>query len=265
MRAGPVSLLFPPKCASCGVLLRFEGFGQAELPALCPKCRKLWDSEKLTTCGECGEPVSLCGCMTEELQKARCKGFYKLVYYLHGKNSAVQNRMLFRIKNSPARRCTDFLAQEMAERLRPLTADGVILPVRTVIVYIPRGHSAALQTGTDQAKRLASAFSELTGIPVSHAVARRWGKKKPQKKLDRNERRRNAKRSYRLRKNISLNGKDVILIDDIVTTGSSMAATAKLLRGAGAENIYCFAVASDDCNQNIRTRQPTFKIDRSVR
>lgn len=265
MKAGLISLLFPPKCASCGELLKFEGFGSAELPALCPDCRKLWESEKLLTCGGCAKPVALCNCMTEELEKAHCNGYRKLVYYLHGKRASVQNRLLFRIKNTPDRRAVSFLAGELEEPVRELLEGEHLNLLQTGFVYIPRGRKAALETGTDQAKRLAEALSERCGIPVLPAVRRRWGRAKQQKKLRLQERRKNARRAYRLRETCDLKGKNVILIDDIVTTGSSMAAVARLLRSAGAERIFCLSVASDDCNQNLAVRQPTFKIDRIVR
>ncbi len=263
MKAGLISLLFPPKCASCGVLLRFEGLG-VEIPALCTECEKAWESEKLNSCGVCGQPVSVCSCLTKELQKAHCTEFRKLVYYLRGTRSSVQNRMLYRLKNAPDRRGTAFLAEELTGPVREWERSGLLPRKRTVVVYIPRGKRAVLETGTDQAKRLAQVLSERVQLPAVHPIARRWGAQQQQKRLGPRERRQNAGRSYRIRKGTDLHGLTVILVDDIVTTGSSMAAVARLLSRAGAERILCLAAASDDCNQNPGIRQPAFRIDRKA-
>ena len=55
-------------------------------------------------------------------------------------------------------------------------------------------------------------------------------------------------------------GKTVFLVDDIVTTGSSMAAAARLLRRKDVTRVVCVAVASDDRNKNAGVKQPTFRI-----
>lgn len=258
MKPGAVSLLFPPRCASCGELLRFEGFGASEIPALCPACAKQWNSEKLQTCGRCGRPVSVCTCMTDAQKNAGCTGFYKLVYYLNGRQPPVQNRILYHIKNAPNRRATDFLAGELEKPVNALLQSINLPDSQAVMVYIPRARRTVMQTGTDQAKRLARALSDRTGIPLKPALVHRWTHGKQQKKLNLRERYRNAQKAYRLRRGVFLRGKTVLLVDDIVTTGFSMAAAARLLRRAGAESVYCIAVASDDCNQSMGIRQPRF-------
>ena len=112
MRIGFRALLFPPKCPSCGALLDFVGFGKVSDP-LCEACKRRWSSELLDSCGICGKPVSACDCMTEEMQKAGFTGFRKRVYYRHGVRSAMQNRILFKIKEGPAAGAVAFLADEL--------------------------------------------------------------------------------------------------------------------------------------------------------
>lgn len=261
MRAGLISLLFPPKCTSCGALLRFKGLG-AELSALCTECEKVWRSEKLSSCGWCGKPVSVCSCMPEELQRARCTELRKLVYYLGGTRFSVQNRMLYRLKKAPDRRGTAFLAEELTVAVREWEQNGLLPRAHAAVMYLPRGTRAVLETGTDQAKQLARALAERVQLPMIQPVVRRWGRGQQQKQLGPRERRRNAGRSYRIRRGTDLHGMTVILVDDIVTTGSSMAAAAKLLFRAGAERILCLAAASDSDNQSPDIRQPAFRIDR---
>ena len=87
-------LLFPPKCAACKELTDWY----VEHPALCNSCKKVWDNEKSDVCCICGERVSLCACLTEEMKRAKCASFHKLVYYYPQKRQIVQNRVLFSVK-----------------------------------------------------------------------------------------------------------------------------------------------------------------------
>ena len=256
MRAGLLSLLFPPRCAACGDLLRFEGFGGGEIPALCPGCAKQWASEKLQSCGRCGRPVCECRCLTEELSGAGCAGLCKLVYYINGRQPPVQNRMLYHMKNTADRRLAGFLAAELEAPVRALLREAGAAPEQTVLTFVPRSRQAVLRTGTDQALQLARALSARLGLPLQTAVCRRRNARRSQTTMRKQERRQNARRAYRLCRKTDLHGKTVLLVDDIATTGASMAAVARLLRRAGASSICCAAVASDDRNQSLGLRPP---------
>lgn len=239
-------LLFPPKCASCGVLL--DWYETDSATALCPSCQKLWESEKTEDCGICGKRVTACSCVTAEMQKAKCAAFYKLTYYYSGRRNCVQNRVIYHIKNVRDNRTAAFLARELSPLLELQLAQAEDL-TQAVITFVPRGNSAKLEHGTDQAEALAKALSRCLGISCVKAIVRGTAKGNAQKALSASERRKNAKHAFALNRNASVNGKTVFLVDDIVTTGSSMASCARLLRRAGAKSVCCFAIASDDMNR----------------
>lgn len=252
-------LLFPPKCIACGALFSFDGLDATPVQ-LCESCHQQWLSEMLDSCSLCGKAVSLCTCPTEALRRAGCESFRKLVYYRQSGRALVQNKLIYRMKNSPSRRCGEFLAERFLDPMRGWIKEDGINPSECVLVYVPRSKKAVCIAGTDQAKRICMALSEHTGIPVRSALLRRWGKNRPQKKLKLADRLRNAKEAYRIRRGIRLDGKTVILVDDIVTTGATTGAATRLLKKAGAERVLCLAVASDSFNQSAGIRQPTFRI-----
>lgn len=242
-------LFFPPKCSSCQKLLGIE---ISDRTALCEDCRKLWESETLETCGVCAKAVGKCACLTERMQKAKCKGFYKLVYYVPAKKTPVQNRLIYTVKQTRDRRTVEFLAEELWHSMQALLREEAIEPERVILTYIPRSASAKLQYGTDQAKELAVAVSRLSGIPMEALIHRKGGKANSQKKLDPVARYQNAKNSFDVAKNprVDPKGKTVLLIDDIVTTGVSIAVGTRLLRKMGAVDVYAFAIASDIFNRD---------------
>lgn len=243
-----LDLLFPPKCAACGVLLDWE---KERCTAFCPSCLALWEDEKKQTCGICAKPVSECSCMTREMENARCASFWKLVYYLHGAKSPVQNRIIYLIKRTREKLPVRFLARELSFAVSSMLDREGIDSERMILTYIPRGARQKAQFGTDQAKVLAQALGEGLGIPLQRLLCRPKGQNRLQKRLSSEERRRNAKRAYRLAQGVACKGCDVLLVDDIVTTGATMAACARLLRRAGAERIFCIAIASDDTNRDM--------------
>lgn len=245
---GLLNLLFPPKCPVCGELL--EWYQKMPSEALCPACRKSWKDEMLETCGLCAKSVTDCLCVTEEMRKAKCRGFCKALYYRHGKSKPVQNRLIFYVKRHREQDVFRFLGSQLLPGVEKLMLDEEILPENAVITYVPRSQGAILQYGVDQARELARELSLHTKIPLVSAIRRRGGMGRAQKKLDLPNRLKNAGKSYAENPRVTLGGKDVLLVDDIVTSGATMAVCVRLLRGMGAERVYCVAVAADDMQRD---------------
>ena len=188
--------------------------------------------------------------MPELLQRAHATAFYKSVYYYSGKLEPVQNRILYRIKRTRNLYIDDWLAkrlQKSLEQIRASCGDGEL-----ILTYIPRGRHAKLMHGTDQAEALAKALAHISEVPIRELIVRRDRYERVQKKLSVAERLRSAKQSYRYASDAEsiVKGKQIVLVDDIVTTGASMAACIQLLRAVGAKRVYCLAIAASDVIQS---------------
>lgn len=236
-------LLFPPKCAACKELTDWY----VEHPALCNSCKKVWDNEKSDVCCICGERVSLCACLTEEMKRAKCASFHKLVYYYPQKRQIVQNRVLFSVKEKKVSETFSFLSEELLGFVDAIRTD---LPDADFgIVYLPRSKEQKRKYGLDQAELLARALSKRTDIPVICAIKRTGGV--PQKNLSGSARLKNAKASFAFLESADVQGKTLFLMDDIVTTGAGMSVATQLLRAHGAKAVHCLAIASDVSNREI--------------
>ena len=242
------ALLFPPKCSACGELLDwYEAPRTGE--SLCPDCRKKWESEKLETCGTCTRRVTACACMPDMLKKSGCRGFRKLTYYLPARRDVVKNRVIFRIKEESSVRTHAFLASELLPALTEMVEASGYAREDMSLASIPRSASAKAKYGTDQAEMLARALAKESGLPYVGYLARRWRASRAQKGLSGAARLQNAREAFCLSRGKRNCTKVVFLVDDVITTGASAAACARLLRRAGAKRIYCLAVASDDANR----------------
>jgi ComF family protein len=243
------ALLFPPRCAACDELLDWFEVGHGS-DALCPECLKKWNEAALERCEVCGEAVSVCRCLTEELGRAKVRELRKLVYYRARKNDTVQNQVIFRIKEGRDARTDTWLAMQLQKHLAAIVAEAG--EDNVILTYAPRSRRAVLKTGTDQARSLAQALSRQSGVPLVTVLCRAAGRAQEQKRLSAEERVLAAKSAYLLQGEATdaLKGMTVVLIDDIVTTGATSGACARLLRQGGALRVYCLAVASDDTNRD---------------
>ncbi len=105
-----------------------------------------------------------------------------------------------------------------------------------VIVPMPLTKSRFRQRGYNQSALLAHGISSVTGIPVDENAVRRTVFSVSQTKLTSMERRENVKDAFRCVHPERLSGKHILLIDDVLTTGSTLLSLAKSIDKA-AENL----------------------------
>ena len=95
--------------------------------------------------------------------------------------------------------------------------------------------------GYNQAGVLAEALGKKLGIPEDEKNLKRRKNTKPQKELNHRERQKNMKNAFIVRK--KLKEENILLVDDIYTTGSTIEEAAKELKKAGAQNIFFLTIA----------------------
>ncbi len=109
----------------------------------------------------------------------------------------------------------------------------------SAICYVPLHKKRRRQRGFDQAEQLAKGISEITGIPFVSA-AKRTRNTKTQTKLSQQQRLRNMKDAFIACGQISGN---VVLIDDVLTTGATAAECAAVLKRAGSDSVFVLTFA----------------------
>ena len=233
------SLLFPPICRHCG---KRQSIFAPRLPQpLCHDCLDTWAQRMQKGCPECGQTYPRCPCMPQALQEAGCADFVKLVDYRAGKRGVVES-MLLRCKDVRDGALLDFLAADLTlPTFRALQSLGAY-EGQTVVTFVPRRKSAVRRIGHDQAKELSRALAARLSLPHKRLICRK-GNAAEQKELSADQRAKSAQRSFAMRKGADVNGKTIVLLDDICTTGASMASCTKQLYTGGATRVIAVCVA----------------------
>lgn len=204
-----LNLLYPPKCPFCGRVLER---GEEGVCALCPE-ELPWRPEPKTVpgCDVCLSPL----------------------WYQDGVREGVH-----RYKFDGGAGHAELFGALMARRL----ADGWEAAA-DLVTWVPLHPKRLARRGYDQAELLARRVGELYGIPCEGTLEKIRNTGEQSLLRDKEERFANVSRAYRALPGLDLTGKRMVLVDDVVTTGGTMAACAACLRGAGAETVAGLTLA----------------------
>lgn len=115
------------------------------------------------------------------------------------------------------------------------------LPSSTIVVYVPTAAARVRARGYDHAKLLASAYASQVG--AANLPALRRINQHRQLGATRAERFVHMKDAYSAVNNKSIQGADILLVDDVITTGATLSSAARILRAAGASHVSAIVFA----------------------
>jgi competence protein ComFC len=131
----------------------------------------------------------------------------------------------------------------LAELLLRAAGPALAAEPADVIVPVPLYPLKKREREFNQAERLAARLAELTRIPLNTRVLRRVEATRTQTLLTRAQRAANVRNAFVARPGCQLDGRHVILVDDVLTTGATTSACARALHGAGARAVRVWTVA----------------------
>lgn len=112
-----------------------------------------------------------------------------------------------------------------------------------VVTFVPMTAKKERRRGYNQARLLAQETARLLHLPL-HPLILKVKESKTQHELNRAERLENLSGCFRLAESAEVKGLSVLVIDDIITTGSTLSALAKVLKRRGAAKVYGLTFAA---------------------
>lgn len=114
-----------------------------------------------------------------------------------------------------------------------------------IICYVPMTKNAIKKRGFNQCKFIATRVGYLLDVPISNCILKVRNTKE-QKTLSKDERRINVEGAFKIKNNKDVFNKEVILIDDVITTGSTVNECKKILKINGTKRIIILTIAKSD-------------------
>lgn len=237
-------LLFPPRCISCRAFCKKDILDPSDAP-FCEKCRLDWEKEKTACCAGCGKELLNCRCTSPRMERAGIAQSVKLVFYQSARDT-VGRRSVLHLKRNKNLRAFAFFASQLSFPLNRLIAEKGLSAEKIRFCYVPRSYKSEESEGLDQAEYLCRAIAKRYGTVPTPLFRRSGVKEAEQKTLTAREREKNVRRLFEIDETVFKKIGDatcIVIVDDVITTGASLSACARLLKGRFSGEIVAVSLA----------------------
>lgn len=219
-----LDLIYPPRCVFCREMVIRSG-------EICPECRKGIEADFGEFCSKCCKSPCICHSFPPVYDGGVVFGYYR--------QGGTLRAGVLKMKGSSSGAEAGYFAVQLSKKLK---ASGL---KPDFVVPVPSYNSHKRLHEEDHAEVLAKEISRLTNTPYSGGglVRRDIKGTYAQHLLNKEERGANAVKQYGISKNLpEIEGKSLLLCDDIITTGATLNRCAALLKSMGAHKVYIAAV-----------------------
>ncbi|MGN1194757.1 MAG: ComF family protein [Acutalibacteraceae bacterium] len=225
-------LFFPKRCSLCGDIVPID----QDYCSCGGKHEKRISSQ---FCEHCGHDKDNCVC-----------GFLNSAYFEHivavFVYTGIIKTRICDFKFCGERKESDFFSSEMSSKF----CEAFPLVKADIVTFVPMTEKSERERGYNQSKLLALGVSKRLLVPCEQLLVknRETGR---QRDLTAKERQNNLDGAFSKKENAVINGKTVILCDDIKTTGTTLSKCVSVLKENGAKEVYCLCAAVSDYSPDL--------------
>ena len=234
-----LNIIFPVKCVCCRKIS--ENADGEDI--LCQNCREILSKESAYNCKKCGKPPYLCKCKI-------IKNIDELVFSYFYTGDKIR-QIIYKIKKANLYYINEFFAKGMYNSLK--ISDKININDIDFITCTPRIQSSVKLYGYNQTEALAKIISKYSGVKYMPVIQASKQYDTEQKSLSRSERALNVQNKFTVVKNKNIKNnikeKNILIIDDVVTTGSTLSECARIIKNMGAKSVRALCIASVYHNQ----------------
>jgi ComF family protein len=220
--------VYPPICYGCDT--------EVEEGLVCEGCRLALFTHELAVCPECGRPCArtaeTCGqCRTPfGLSRVRALGLYVPPF----------DKLIQAFKYSGKTKVGELLGRALAA----LVQQDEVLSDADAVCPVPLHPARLRERGFNQSLLLAAAIAMSTQIPLVECLVRTRYTPTQTLKTNPEKRLKNVAGAFRLKSDASIDGKRILLVDDVMTSGATLDQAAQGLLKGGAASVLGAVVAA---------------------
>ena len=227
-----IEIFLPPRCIKCGAILAQDG--------LCAECYNELNFISAPYCHKCGHPFEaqntgkkmLCATCSKKKKTPFRYNRSALCYDEASKNLILALKFMDKTENAKV------LAKWLNIAGKDIWQEGV-----DILVPIPLHYTRLVKRKYNQSALLAKELSKLCHVPVDYTSVIKHKATKPQVAFSGKERIQNVKGVFSVKHQDKIKGKRVVLIDDVMTTGSTLTECALAINAAGVKSVDTLTVA----------------------
>lgn len=224
-------------------MVLFNNFFDILFPRICGGCNSVLNMGEKHICTECLCQLPLTGYWKEN-DNPVAKMFWGRIYlqnassFLHFQKGGRLQGIIHNMKYKNQKEIGFFLGEMLGKELINTSYSSVDL-----IVPVPLHKSKIRKRGYNQSDYIAGGLSEVLGIPVETEVVKRIISSDSQTKKSRYERWENVMNIFNVEKPNVIEGKHILLVDDVLTTGATIEACATVLQGIPGVKVSAVTLA----------------------
>ncbi len=226
--------------------LAITSFFDFFLPRFCPSCNTKLLADEIVVCPDCLERIKLAEderIKSEFARKFSSNGIISdfVSLYVFEKDKELQD-IIHSLKYSNKFLTGKFLGSVLSAHLNKKISEWKI----NFIIPVPLHHLKKAERGYNQSVYIAKGLGKGLNIPVAEGFIKRKKFTESQTTMNLKERQENIEGAFRAKRNLNLKEKNILLVDDVITTGSTIGECGKVLLNVGANKIYAVSVAIAD-------------------
>ena len=211
------------------------------LPRICPGCNIKISEEKKPVCTDCLNSIQAADSDRINFEFKKNFDSSKVIKDFHSKyifeTDKILQHIVHALKYNRQFKLGMFLGEILGEEIR--SKKWVI----DLIVPVPIHHLRKAERGYNQTDYIVKGLNTSLKIPCSTKILKRTKHTESQTKLSMNERANNVLNTFKVITTKKVKGKNILLVDDICTTGATLLECGIVLHKAGAGSIYASSIA----------------------
>jgi ComF family protein len=226
-------LILPGVCLGCHRIL------PPDASDFCANCLQQFTDDPHSTCPRCSSTVGPHADVSDGCPRCRDEGFAFGRAVRLGPYEGLLRDFVLRMKHSGNEGLAEAVGEAWVARseakVREFGAD--------IVVPVPLHWRRRWRRGFNQSELLAQCWSRRLSVPIQTRWLRRVRPTAMQSSLSPTARRENVRSAFRATRRAKLHGRRVLLVDDVLTTGSTAHAAAAALKNSGASSVAVVVLA----------------------